>query len=157
MGGPEKWQKRGRPIWVLSHFWCLNVNFYSVFVVPLSFYVCYGSFSLNSTLFIHSPCQTGSQPMSGWYYIINIVSYMYTDTMLCDLKYEYTIVHTVLHVYFLAPLSIIGITGFCLTLWFLIFRYYEYTYIYVLAYCLKTSNSPLYICLLLIQYTFACF
>ena len=127
-------------------------------MVPLSFYVCYGSFSLNSALFIHSQCQTGSQPMSGRYYIINIVSHVYTDTMLCDLKYEYTIVHTVLHVYFLAPLSIIGITGFCLTLWFLIFRYYEYTYICVsillenlkFAFIYMSTFNSIYFCMFLI-------
>ena len=33
-------------------------------LAPLSLN-CFGRFSLNSTLFIHSPCQTGSQPMSG--------------------------------------------------------------------------------------------
>ena len=34
-------------------------------LAPLSFN-CFGRFSfVNSALFIHSPCQTGSQPMSG--------------------------------------------------------------------------------------------
>ena len=35
-------------------------------MAPLSL-IYFGRFSIfNSTLFIHSPCQTGSQPMSGW-------------------------------------------------------------------------------------------
>ena len=33
-------------------------------IAPLSLN-CFGRFSFNSALFIHSPCQTGSQPMSG--------------------------------------------------------------------------------------------
>ena len=65
MGGPEKWQKRGRAKRVLSHF-CRNVRkSHGHFgVAPLSLNGV-GRFSLNSTLFIHSPYQTGSQPMSG--------------------------------------------------------------------------------------------
>ena len=67
MGGPEKCQKRGRLIWVLSHFWRVNSKMFflgnSTFklltVVP-------GDFLFDSALFIHSPCQTSSQPMSGW-------------------------------------------------------------------------------------------
>ena len=68
MGGPEKWQKWGRAKRVLSRF-CRHVKDslgHFCKVAPLSLN-CFGRFSIcNSALFIHSPCQTGSQPMSGW-------------------------------------------------------------------------------------------
>ena len=36
-GGPEKWQKWGRPIRVLSHFWHVNSKMFVPFlIVPLS-------------------------------------------------------------------------------------------------------------------------
>ena len=65
MGGPEKWQKLGRAKRVLSHF-CRVVNkSHGHFrIAPLSLN-CFGRYSLDFALFIHSPCQTGSQPMSG--------------------------------------------------------------------------------------------
>ena len=64
-GGPEKCQKWGRAKRVLSHF-CRNVrkSHGHLRVAHLSLN-CFGRFSLNSALFIHSPCQTGSRPMSG--------------------------------------------------------------------------------------------
>ena len=65
MGGPEKWQKRGRAKRVLSHFCRVVKKSHGRFrIAPLSLN-CFGRFSLNSALFIHSPCQTSSQPMSG--------------------------------------------------------------------------------------------
>ena len=65
MGGPEKWQKWGRAKRVLSHFCRGVMKSHSHFrVAPLSLN-CFGSFSVGSALFIHSPYQTGSQPMSG--------------------------------------------------------------------------------------------
>ena len=64
-GGLKKWQKRGRAKWVLSRFCRLVIKSHGHFrIAPLSLN-CFGSFSFNSALFIHSPCQTGSQPMSG--------------------------------------------------------------------------------------------
>ena len=69
MGGPEKWQKRGRAKRVLSLFVvrsiiveiCGNLRK----IAPLSLLYS-GRFSfINSAMFIHSPYQTGSQPMSG--------------------------------------------------------------------------------------------
>ena len=68
MGGPEKWQKRGRAKRVLSHFCHHEKEIFGDLrkVAPLNL-IGFGSFSfINSALFIHSPCQTGSQPMSGW-------------------------------------------------------------------------------------------
>ena len=56
MGGPEKWQKRGRTKWVLSRFCRVVKMSHGYFRIALS---------LTSALFIHSPYQTGSQPMSG--------------------------------------------------------------------------------------------
>ena len=68
MGGPEKWQKWGRAKRVLSRFCRIVKRGHGSFrIAPLSFN-CFGRFSLNSTLFIHSPYQTGSQPMSGRLY-----------------------------------------------------------------------------------------
>ena len=73
MGRPEKWQKWGRAKRVLSRF-CReekrNINFEILGNLrkraPLSFYVISGDFLfITSAIFIHSPCQTGSQPMSG--------------------------------------------------------------------------------------------
>ena len=66
-GGPAKWQKRGRAKWVLSCFCRHGEESLGHFhkVAPLSLN-CFGRFSIcNSALFIHSLCQTGSQPMSG--------------------------------------------------------------------------------------------
>ena len=64
-GGPEKWQKQGRAKWVLSHFCRLVKKRHGQFrIAPLSLN-CFGRFSLTSALFIHSPYQTGSQPISG--------------------------------------------------------------------------------------------
>ena len=65
-GGPEKWQKRGRAKRVLSHFCHVYKNVMFIFEEHL--YACPsvpGDSLFNSTLFIHSPYQTGSQPMSG--------------------------------------------------------------------------------------------
>ena len=65
-GGPEKWQKWGRAKRVLSRFCHVVRKCHGHFrIAPLSLN-CFGRFSLNSALFIHSPFQTGSQPMSGW-------------------------------------------------------------------------------------------
>ena len=64
-GGPKKWQKRGTAKRVLSHFCRLyNKSYGSFRIAPLNLN-CFGRFSFNSALFIHGPCQTGSQPMSG--------------------------------------------------------------------------------------------
>ena len=65
--GDLKNGKNGRePKQVLSHFCHFIEKDHSHFrIAPLSFN-CFGRFSFNSALFIHSPCQTGSQPMSGW-------------------------------------------------------------------------------------------
>ena len=39
-----------------------------------TFKFCLGRFSFgNSAMFIHSPYQTGSQPMSGWLYMLYII------------------------------------------------------------------------------------
>ena len=65
MGGPEKWQKQGRAKWVLSHFCLVVKKGHGHFGLALLSLNCFGILSLNSALFIHSPCQTGSQPMSG--------------------------------------------------------------------------------------------
>ena len=67
MGGPEKWQKWGRAKWVLSRFYRPVKDSLGHFrkIAPLSLN-CFGRFSIcNSALFIHSPYQTSSQPMSG--------------------------------------------------------------------------------------------
>ena len=63
----KKWQKWGRAIWVLSRFGCVTSEMFCPFLkstfklIP----VVLGDFLFNSALFIHSPYQTGSQPMSG--------------------------------------------------------------------------------------------
>ena len=80
MGWPEKWQKQGRAKWVLSRFCHVIKKGHGHFrIAPLSFN-CFRRFSLNSTLFIHSPCQTGSQPMSGQLYKLHFdifIKYVY--------------------------------------------------------------------------------
>ena len=66
MGEPEKWQKWGRAKRVLSCF--CRAKEIVVFVLEeylLAYPVVPGDFLFNSALFIHSPCETGSQPMSG--------------------------------------------------------------------------------------------
>ena len=66
MGGPEKWQKWGRAKRVLSRF-CRHVKESWSFLESSTFKseLFREIFCVNSALFIHSPCQTGSQPMSG--------------------------------------------------------------------------------------------
>ena len=134
MGGPEKWQKWGRLIQVLSRFW--RVCKFFIFIVPLSFYrCCFGRFSFHSTLFIHSPCQTGSQPMSGQYY-----KHMYRYNKDNNRIQCFTLV---ILIFFIAPLFALGITGFCLTFVFKASLYILYGYIYT---CIILENliSPLY-------------
>ena len=64
-GGLKKWQKCGRAKRFLSRFCRLcNKSHGSFGIAPLNLN-CFRRFSFNSALFIHSPCQTGSQPMSG--------------------------------------------------------------------------------------------
>ena len=70
MGGPEKWQKRGRAKRVLSRFCRVENRFLEICGnlrkrAPLSFIIFREIFFVNSAIFIHSPYQTGSQPMSG--------------------------------------------------------------------------------------------
>ena len=67
-GGPEKWQKRGRAKWVLSRFCHHRKGVFGHFEESSTFKSDWLQefFFVNSALFIHSPCQTGSQPMSGW-------------------------------------------------------------------------------------------
>ena len=65
-GGLKIGKNGGEPKWVLSHFCRVIRKSHGHFrIAPLSFN-CFGRFSFNSALFIHSPYQTGSQPMSGW-------------------------------------------------------------------------------------------
>ena len=67
MGGPEKWQKQGRAKWVLSRF-CHHIKrSHSQFLEDSTFKseLFREIFYFNSALFIPSPYQTGSQPMSG--------------------------------------------------------------------------------------------
>ena len=55
-----------------------------ILVVTLSFYF-HGRFSVYSALFIHSPYQTGSQPMSGRYYmfvILNVCTSIYISNLI---------------------------------------------------------------------------
>ena len=66
MGGPGNWQKWERAKRVLSRF--CRVREIVVFIFEEYLLVCpvvLGDFLFNSALFIHSPYQTGSQPMSG--------------------------------------------------------------------------------------------
>ena len=80
MGGPKKWQKQGRAKQVLSPF-CrvINKSHGNFRKAPLSLN-CFRRFSLNSALFIHSPCQTGSQPYQAGntHYIVTCFSNMFT-------------------------------------------------------------------------------
>ena len=113
MGGPENWQKWGRAKRVLSRFCRVVRKSHSHFrIAPLSLN-CFRRFSLNSTLFIHSPCQTGSQPISGWQYILHFDMFF---------KYVYNIYYNkynlcthMIYSITLAPLFILRITGFCST------------------------------------------
>ena len=86
--------------------------FYSTFKL---YHCCSGRFSFHSTLFIHSPCQTGSQPMSGQYYIL-----MFTNVCTSIIRIiliEYNVSHLLYwDIFFIAPLIVLGITGFCLTI-----------------------------------------
>ena len=84
MGGPEKWQKWGRAKWVLSRFFREEKVLFEILgklKERSTFKFCFGRFSfVNSAIFIHSPYQTGSQPMSGRLYMLYIVmlfKYMY--------------------------------------------------------------------------------
>ena len=112
MGGPEKGQKRGRAKRVLSHF-CCHVkrsigNFWKV--APLSLN-CYGRFSvlIPPCLFtVHirpvlSPCQAGNTC-----YISTCFSNMCTIDNIIN-----TICTHNVYGIMLAPLFILGITGFC--------------------------------------------
>ena len=80
MGGPEKWQKRRRAKRVLSRF-CReekkkkkNFEILDKLKERSTFKFCFGRFSfVNSAMFIHSPYQTGSQPMSGRLNMLYIV------------------------------------------------------------------------------------
>ena len=71
MGGPEKWQKRGRAKRVLSRFCREEDNLFLKLYgnlrkrAPLGFIVFREIFFCLFRHFIHSPYQTGSQPMSG--------------------------------------------------------------------------------------------
>ena len=88
MGGPKKWQKRGRAKRVLSRFClCGKLIFGNLKkVAPLSL-IYFRRFSFrNSALFIHGPYQTGSQPMSGRLYMLHF-------RML--FKYVYNIINTI--------------------------------------------------------------
>ena len=70
-GGPEKWQKRGRPLRVLYHFCLIKLKcvmaFDVYFVVPLSYFYL-GDFLFVVHLFLFtvhirlvlSPCQAGN-------------------------------------------------------------------------------------------------
>ena len=71
-GGPEKWQKWGRAKWVLFHF-CHHIKRSWSFLESSTFKseLFWEIFCVNSALFIHSPCQTGSQPMTGRYYMLH--------------------------------------------------------------------------------------
>ena len=60
-GGPKKWQKQGRAKWVLSHFCRVKERSCSFWNSTFKFQLFQEIFAL----FIHSPYQTGSQPMSG--------------------------------------------------------------------------------------------
>ena len=66
-GGPEKWQKWGRAKRVLSRFCRHEKGVFGHFEESSTFKSDWlqDFFFVNSALFIHSPCQTGSQPMSG--------------------------------------------------------------------------------------------
>ena len=77
MGGPEKWQKQGRAKRVLSRF-CREEKIILKFLVNLrkgapSSFVLGDFLFVNSAMFIHSPYQTGSQPMSGRLYMLYVV------------------------------------------------------------------------------------
>ena len=98
MGGPEKWQKRGRPKRVLSHF-CREerkINFEILGNLrkraPLSFYVISGDFLLLLLPYLFtvhvrpvlSPCQAGNTYciLSCFFKIVyNIVNTIFTHNM----------------------------------------------------------------------------
>ena len=113
-GGPKKWQKQGRAKWVLSCFCHVIKKSHGNFrTAPLSLN-CFGRFSLNSALFIHSPCQTGSQPISGWLYTLHFdmfFKYVHTSYSIINTNVFTLMIYSIM----LAPLFILGITGFCLT------------------------------------------
>ena len=110
-GGPEKMQKRGRAKQVLSRFWRVikesllfleNSTFKSeLFREIFYLYVCPCLFTVHVRPVL-SPCQAGNT---------HVIKY----SNMCKINTSYTFV---MHIYMivLAPLFILGITGFCSTI-----------------------------------------
>ena len=114
MGGPEKWQKRGRAKRVLSRFCRLIISHGHILESSTFKFEVFREilFCFPPRLFtVHvrpvlSPCQAGntsciSTCFSNVYTINNIINTICTHNV---------------YIIMLAPLCILGITGFCLTI-----------------------------------------
>ena len=116
MGEPEKWQKRGRAKWVLSHFCRLIIKSHrhilksSTFKFELfsgDFLFCFPPclFTVHIRPVL-SPCQASNTS-----YISTCFSNKCTINNIIN-----TICTLNVYIIMLAPLCILGITGFCLTI-----------------------------------------
>ena len=116
MGGPEKWQKRGRAKWVLSHF-VVRKNNFGILCNRKERNTFKFSFTSGDFLLLIPPYlfTVHIRPVLSPYQAGNTCC-----ILSCFFKYVYNIVNTICthNMYIalcLAPLFLFGITGFCLT------------------------------------------
>ena len=110
-GGLKNGKNGGEPNGFCLVFVVLKKDHIHFGIAPLSFN-CFRRFSFNSTVFIHSPYQTGSQPMSGRYYMLHFDMFSNKLTISNSIN---TIVHSYNILYNISTVMYIGITGFCST------------------------------------------
>ena len=99
------------------------------YYVPLSLL---GRFSGYSTYFIHSPCQTGSQPMSGRFCFTSIMYFINMHAI--EVEYNNNIVYN-------KHLFILWITGFCSTKASFVLHMHVYIYVLYISHYILPYNA----------------